>query len=72
MDKVQHSAPPVISEDEENGIVLTAIEPDLQVNAAEVPMDGGRDAWLAVVGCWVLIFNSWFAQTSYKWALSAR
>ena len=62
MDKAQHVEPPVASENEENCIVMTAIDPDLQVNPAEAPMDGGRDAWLAVVGCWMLIFNSWFAQ----------
>ena len=53
----------MVSEHAENGIVLTDIEPGVQVNTAEVPTDTGRDAWLAVVGCWVLIFNSWFAQT---------
>lgn len=52
----------MVSENEEAGIILTPLKPDLQVNAVEVPMDGGKDAWLAVVGCWVLIFNSWFAQ----------
>ena len=62
MDKAQHLRPPLVSENEETDIKLTPLGPDLEINAAGVPMDGGRDAWLAVVGCWVLIFNSWFAQ----------
>lgn len=60
MDEAQHMGPPLVSENKETGIELTSLEPDIQISATEVPTDGGRDAWLAVVGCWMLIFNSWF------------
>ena len=62
MEKAQHLDPPLASKDEETDIKWTPVERDLEINAAEARMDGGRDAWLAVVGCWMLIFNSWFEQ----------
>ena len=62
MDKAQPLGFPLVSEDEKTDTKRTPPGHGLEINAAEIPMDGGRDAWLAVVGCWVLIFNSWFAQ----------
>ena len=64
MDKAQRLGPPLVLGKDETDIEWPPLGRDLENDAAGVPMDGGRDAWLAVVGCWVLIFNSWFAQNT--------
>lgn len=46
----------------ETSIALTPLERELPANDDEPRMDSGCDAWLAVLGSWILIFNSWFAS----------
>ena len=63
MEKHENLGPPAVPSDEKDATESVPLEPGLPVDAMESSMDRGKDAWLAVLGCWVLIFNSWFAET---------
>ena len=55
MEKTHDSEASPAPADQNGGSMLAPLEVDREASPAEIQMDGGIDAWLAVVGCWVLM-----------------